>query len=289
MLQGNLSIDEPDSVLTWKYQQGYVAMADSLAPGVDLLLLPEAPSPIVYQYDGQYRETMQKLARRFPLGMVFNNICFRDIKGEDRYFNCAYFLNRNGTESGRYDKIHLVPFGEYIPLQKVFFFSTTISKDVGNFYPGSELTTFSLGGHTANTLICFEAVFPDLARHFIRAQGSELIVNLTNDAWYGDTSAPYQHLAMARWRAIENRRFLLRAANSGISAIIAPTGRLQAHTGLLRKESLIGDFAFLQGITFYSGYGASFVILCVIITVLAPAWCLVRHTRDTRLVFARRG
>jgi apolipoprotein N-acyltransferase len=189
LLQGNLSIDEPASILLEKYQQGYVAMADRAGAGIDLLILPEAPSPIIYQHDDDYRETMTRLARRYPLGMIFNNICFREIEGQSRYTNCAYYLDGRGMEAGRYDKIHLVPFGEYIPWQKLFFFSQTISKDVGNFWPGSEYTSFPMSGHRVNTIICFEAIFPDLARRFVQ-QGSELMVNLTNDAWYGDTAAP---------------------------------------------------------------------------------------------------
>jgi apolipoprotein N-acyltransferase len=278
LLQGNLSIDEPESALRQKYQQGYVAMAESLGPGADLLLLPEAPSPAIYQRDGSYRETMKDLARRFPLGMVFNNVCFHDIDGQERFFNCAYYLDGKGIEMGRYDKIHLVPFGEYVPWQKLFVFSETISKDVGNFWPGSEFSAFSMNGHRVNTIICFEAIFPDLVRRFVR-EGSELMINLTNDAWYGDTAAPYQHLAMARWRAVENRRYLLRAANSGITAIVAPSGRLQAETGILRAGAAVGGFAFLSGTTFYTRHGGAFLWLCAIITLLILACNGARSAR----------
>jgi apolipoprotein N-acyltransferase len=273
LLQGNLSIDESDASLMWKYQDGYVSMADRLGPQkIDLLVLPEAPSPMIYQYDAHYREAMQALARRFPMGLVFNNIYYREVDGRRRYFNSSYILDRNGREAGRYDKIHLVPFGEYIPWQKVFFFSETISKDVGNFCPGESYSTFSLSGHTANTIICFEAVFPDLVREFIQTGKSELIINLTNDAWYGDTSAPYQHLAMARWRAVENRRFLLRAANSGISAILSPSGRIRERTGLLLQDTAVGEFAFLSGTTVYTNHGGLPVFLCAIITFLVLAY-----------------
>jgi apolipoprotein N-acyltransferase len=276
MLQGNLSVDEPDAVLRQKYQQGYVEMADGLGRGADLLLLPEAPSPIIYQHDGTYREVMKGLARRFPLGMVFNNVCFRDVDGSERFFNCAYYLDGNGIEKGRYDKIHLVPFGEYVPWRKLFFFSETISKDVGSFWPGSEYSTFSMGGHRVGTIICFEAIFPDLVRRFVR-EGSELVINLTNDAWYGDTAAPRQHLDMARWRAVENRRYLLRAANSGITTIVAPSGRLHVATEILRAGTATGDFAFLSGITFYTRHGGAFPWLCAIITLLVLAWSCVRR------------
>lgn len=278
LLQENLSIDEPDSALRWKYQQGYVKMADQLGPShIDLLILPESPSPLIYQYDQAYREALRGLARRFMLGLVFNNIYFRDDQGTTRYFNSAFFLDQSGTEVGRYDKIHLVPFGEYIPWQKFFFFSEAISKDVGSFSPGSTHLTLPLRGHRMNAIICFEAVFPDFSREFIR-RGSQLIINLTNDGWYGDSSAPYQHLAMARWRAVESRRYLLRAANSGISAIVSPSGRIEVQTGLLREDTAVGGFAFLSGETFYTRHGDALPGLCAIISIFALSWSSVRGT-----------
>lgn len=268
LLQSNLTIDHPQEMLSRKYRQGYLEMADRLpSNGIDLLVLPESPSPLFYHQDGDYRETMKGLARRFPLGLIFNNVRFREVAGVPVYFNSAFFLDGNGKELGIYDKMHLVPFGEYIPWPKIFFFSETISKDVGNFHPGEDHLTVPLAGHPANVLICFEAIFPDLSRVFVR-KGSELIINLTNDAWYGDTSAPYQHLAMTRWRAVESRRYLLRAANSGISAIIAPSGKIEMKTGLLREDTAVGGFSFLREVTFYVRYGWFFPILCVVISLL---------------------
>jgi apolipoprotein N-acyltransferase len=269
MLQGNLSVEDPESELKWKYVQGYLGMAekaDSANP--DLLILPEAPAPVIYQFDGGYRETLSALAKRYRLGLIFNNISYQEVGNTQRYFNSAFFLDGHGEEVGRYDKIHLVPFGEYVPLQSIFFFIETISRDVGSFHPGSRYQTVVLQGHVLSALICFEAVFPELSREFVR-RGSQLIVNLTNDAWYGNTSAPYQHLTMARWRAIESRRYVLRAANSGISAVIAPNGRIEVQTGLLRPDIAVGRFSFLGGNTFYIRHPGYLPILCVIITILA--------------------
>ena len=276
LLQGNLSLDDNEAELAWKYREGYLQLANHLdAPGADLLILPESPAPMFYQYDEAYRETLRSLARRAALGLVFNNVSFREVGGSQEYFNSAFFLDRQGNETGRYDKIHLVPFGEYVPLSAIFFFSRSISRDVGAFQAGAGARTIGLGGHPVNAIICFEAIFPDLVRRFVR-QGSQLIINLTNDGWYGATSAPYQHLAMARWRAVECRRFLLRAANSGISAVVAPTGRLEVQTGLLRREAAVGRFAFLEGETPYVRYGGYFPILCVILSLLAGIGCGLR-------------
>jgi apolipoprotein N-acyltransferase len=123
-------------------------------------------------------------------------------------------------------------------------------------------------------LVCFEAVFPELARELVR-NGGELLVNLTNDGWYGRSAAPYQHLAMARWRAVENRRYLLRAANSGVSAVIAPTGRIERRTDLFAREVCLGRFAFLSGRTLYASRGDACAIVCAIIALgvsAAGAW-----------------
>jgi apolipoprotein N-acyltransferase len=266
MLQGNISFDDPGPVLRDKFLNGYIRMADHLKPfSTDLLVLPESPSPVFFESDADYRKLVEHLAERFPLGMVFNNISSREAGGEQRYFNSAYFLDRNGTLTGVYDKIHLVPFGEYIPLGRLFSFVEVISKDVGGFDPGMEYRVVRIGNRPANAVICFEAVFPDFVRRFVR-QGSELIINLTNDGWYGNSAAPYQHLAIARFRAVENRRYMLRATNSGISAFIEPSGRIEASTGLFREAVCAGRFNFIASTTLYTRYGDVFVFLCAIIS-----------------------
>ena len=263
MLQLNLSVDEPEQVLADKYRRGYQRMADGLIhSNVDLLVLPESPSPVFFQFDPAFRQAMANLARQFPLGIVFNNISTE----EEKYLNSAFYLDGNGDLKGVYSKIHLVPFGEYIPLKRFFSFIDSISRDVGEFAPGHEATLIEMDGHPSNAVICFEAIFPALVRRFSE-KGSQLIINLTNDGWYGRSSAPYQHLAIARLRAVENRRYLIRAANSGFSALIEPTGRIQTSTGLFQEAVCEGRFAFLAGETFYTRYGDVLVFLCAIISV----------------------
>lgn len=270
ILQGNLLYEDADSVLSDKFRRGYVEMADTLAPGsVHLLVLPESPTPVAFQYDASYRAVLEKLSRRFSFGLIFNNIRSAETESGWKYFNSAYFLDGNGSLTGIYDKIHLVPFGEYIPLKKLFFFAEAITKDVGEFQPGNEYRILEVGRHPANAVICFEAVFPDLVRRFVN-RGSQLIINLTNDGWYGNSSAPYQHLAIARFRAIENRRFLIRAANTGISAVIGPSGKIQSPTDLLQKAVSQGTFSFIEKKTPYTRYGNVLVFLCVII--LSAVW-----------------
>lgn len=273
LFQGNITFDDANSVMADKFEHGYVRMAERLKPaGADLAVLPESPSPLSFETDLSYRRTMEELARRFPLGLIMNNIRYEGSGEAGRYFNTAYFLDSGGSLRGIYDKIHLVPFGEYIPLTALFSFIETISKDVGSFSPGSEYRVIDVGRHPASAIICFEAAFPRLVSRFVR-EGSQLIVNLTNDHWYGDSAAPYQHLALARFRAVENRRYLLRAANSGVSAIIGPDGRIQAATGIMREAICRGRFDFIAATTFYTRRGDVFVLLCAIIScgLLIPA------------------
>ena len=264
LIQPNLSVDRPGTSDVYGPLVG--GLTTTSLP-VDLVVLPEAPTPLSFESDKAYRDSLLGLARRFPLGLILNNIAYEQNQGESKYFNSTYFLDSDGREVARYDKIHLVPFGEYVPWKRLFFFAEAVTKDVGAFSPGRDYVTAEMGGHRLNAVICFEAVFPGLVRHFVR-EGSELIINQTDDTWYGDSAAPYQHLAIARWRAIENRRYLLRAANSGISAIIEPTGELQTSTGLFREGICRGRFAFLSEQSIYTRCGDSFAILCVIITCL---------------------
>ncbi len=266
MLQGNISFEDSESVLRDTFQNSYVRMADRLnLSRPDLLVLPESPSPLNYDSDSDYRRTMESLAGRFRLGLVFNNVSYKGTEPNRRYFNSAYFLDRNGALIGIYNKMHLVPFGEYMPLKGVLPFIETISKDVDFFSPGDDFRVVTIGGRPANAIICFEAAFPPLVRRFVQ-RGSQLIINLTNDGWYGDSAAPYQHLEIARFRAVENRRYLLRATNSGISALVEPTGRIQTSTGILRQAICEGRFDFIAANTFYTRYGDIFVLLCAIIS-----------------------
>jgi len=270
LLQGNIAVDASYDAITEKFQNGYERMAGSLDTGsVDVLVLPESSAPKLFQNDEDYRRVMENLARRYPMGLVLSNINMGEWRDEaPEYFNSAFFLSGDGSLAGVYDKIHLVPFGEYIPYKKLLFFAETVSKEMGGFSAGREPRVLALGGRPANAVICFEAVFPDFVRRFA-AGGSQVIVNLTNDGWYGISAAPYQHLEIARVRAVENRRYFLRAANTGFSAVIEPTGRIAASTGLAEEAICLGRFGFIEEKTFYSRYGNVFAWLCVIISAAA--------------------
>jgi apolipoprotein N-acyltransferase len=171
--------------------------------------------------------------------------------------NSAALVNPEGKVVSRYDKIRLVPFGEYIPMKELLFFAETFTRQVGDFAAGTDPVLSEIGGHLFSTAICYESIFPDFVRRFV-ANGSELIVVITNDGWFGESSAPFQHLRMGVVRAVENRRYMVRSANTGISAIIDPYGRILAETPLGVRTSLDGTVRFRSDKTFYSTYGDVF-------------------------------
>jgi apolipoprotein N-acyltransferase len=177
--------------------------------------------------------------------------------------------------------MHLVPFGEYIPFKQLLFFAESFTKQVGNFAPGTQYTVSMLDGHRMSTAICYESIFPDQMRRFVK-QGSELLVLITNDGWFGESSAPFQHLRMGVVRAVENRRYMVRNANSGISAIIDPYGRIESSTQIGVRTILDGTARFRSDLTFYTRYGDVFAYANVLAAaaILTMAAVLGRKEND---------
>jgi apolipoprotein N-acyltransferase len=158
-----------------------------------------------------------------------------------------------------------VPFGEYVPLKRVFFFAAPLTEAVGDFSAGDEATVLPIGDHRISTAICYEVVFPGLVRRFVLG-GSQLLTTITNDAWFGATSAPHQHFAQAAMRSIENGRYLVRAANTGISGAVDPYGRVLARSRLFEPEVTTVDVRYLDATTFYARFGDWFAWLSVAVT-----------------------
>lgn len=210
------------------YQELTLAAVHRDAP--QLIIWPEAALPFYYQDGHALADRVTALPRKAGAALLFGSPAYRQEPGGRRYLNSAFLLDRDGTEQGRSDKIHLVPFGEYVPVKRFLPFIDKLVVGIGDFSPGT-INPLPLNGHRLGVLICYEAIFPELAREWVR-QGSSLLVNITNDAWFGRSSAPWQHLAMVRFRAVENRIWVARAANTGISAFVTPSGRLLAPTPL---------------------------------------------------------
>ena len=274
--QGNIAQDQkwdPDhqEATIARYEQLTRQMAEQ---HVDLVVWPEASVPFFFQSDVTYRGRLLDLAQETKTPLLFGSPAFQAKGTELVLFNRAYLLSPDTSILGHYDKIILTPFGEYIPFQdSLLFFLDKLVEGIGDFAPGTTPTIFSLPFGTFGVLICYEGVFPDLARRFVR-DGATLLINVTNDAWFGETSAPYQHLAMEAMRAVENRVPLVRSANTGISAIVNIDGQIQAQTDLLETTFIAEQLAWPQVTSVYTQYGEWFVTLCVVgaLVMLGYSW-----------------
>jgi apolipoprotein N-acyltransferase len=191
------------------------------------------------------------------------------------HFNSAFLVSPQKKILGRYDKIHLVPFGEYAPLSGILGFTRDIIGAIGDFTSGNEVKNLSLPWGNFGVLICYEAIFPNLTRQFV-GRGAQFLVNITNDAWFGKSSAPYQHLSMVTLRAVENRVPIARAANTGISALIDSSGRIVQSTELFTREVLSGKIRINESSTFYTQWGDLFSYLCLGITITI---CLLTYCK----------
>ena len=247
----------------------------------DLVAWPEAPAPYV-QADPRFQQSMSTLARSEQTPLIVGGIgsVFSDTDQAWRDYNSAMMFGPDGDRLGRYDKIHLVPFGEYIPFKNLLTFAHKLTGRVGEFSRGEDRRAFLLptqkaGPHRYGVFICYESVFGDEVRHFA-ANGAEVLVNISDDGWYGDTSAPWQHLNMARMRAIENRRWLLRDTNNGVTAAIDPYGRVRQSIPRHQADALPAQYGFRSDITFYSAHGDVFAWLCAILSIGTVVWCVNR-------------
>ncbi len=196
------------------------------------------------------------------------------------YANSAFLLSPDGLVTGRYDKQHLVPFGEYIPLRWLLGFASPLVETLGAFSPGQTNTPLSCQNSRIGVLICFESIFPEISRKQAEA-GANLLVTITNDAWFGRSSAPWQHLAMGVFRAVETRKTLVRAANTGISAFIDPMGRIQGASPLFSEYARSQPVALLNGLTCYVRWGYLFPWVCLILT-LAGLWRCYARRENTK-------
>jgi apolipoprotein N-acyltransferase len=250
----------------------------------DLVAWPESPAPFD-ESDPRFKSALVSIARTVQAPLVVGNIgwTFDASAHQWNYYNSALVVDAGGERVGRYDKIHLVPFGEYIPFQNLLTFARKLTGRVSTFTRGTQRNSFLLPvqnqeKHRYGVFICYEAVFADEVRHFAR-HGAEVFVNISDDGWYGDTSAPWQHLNMARMRAIENRRWLLRDTNSGITAAIDPYGRVRQSIPRHQTDALPAQFAFRNDITFYTAHGDVFAWLCALLSLGIVAWSAQKPRR----------
>ena len=242
----------------------------------DLIIWPEAATPFFLQDQSDLATQVKELPERLNASLLLGSPSYQLLpSGEYQYFNSAFLYSSTGKKLGRSDKIHLVPFGEYVPLETILSFIDKLVVGVGDFSPG-RVQPLPLNGHTLGVLVCYEAIFPALAREYVQ-EGSSLLVNLTNDAWFGDSSAPYQLLAMTRFRAIENRVWIARAANTGISALISPAGRITLSSPVFEPLQLSGVVGLGANATFYTRFGDVFAFICLLLSGFFLVFLILRR------------
>lgn len=251
--------------------------------GAKLIVWPETSLPFVFDHDGR-RAVVQGLAREAGAYVLVGALG----SATEGPRNSAFLIAPDGGLVGRYDKRHLVPFGEYVPLQSLLPFVEVVGGGaIGALESGREATILSTPLGRLAVVICYEAIFPAEVRDFFLA-GADVLVNITNDAWFGRSPAPVQHLAMAAFRAVENRAYLVRAANTGISAVVAPDGRIVQASALFTRETVAGTIAPRVGPSVYTRYGDVFAWATVAVA-LAVMWPVgsIRTTSMRRIAEAR--
>jgi apolipoprotein N-acyltransferase len=268
LVQGNI-----DQAIKWEkaHQRAtleiYADLTRRAAAGSRLIVWPEAAVPAYVRYEPWVLGWLSQLAADVGAPLLVGAPDARQDGRVTRYLNTAFLVEPPGLRA-RYDKMHLVPFGEYVPLKGLLFFVEAIAAEIGDFTPGRERVIFPLEGAPFGTVICYEVIFPDLFRRFVR-DGARFMVNITNDAWFGDSGGPLQHLAMVPLRAVENGVAVARAANTGVSALVHPSGRIDPQLGLFRRGALTVDVPLRAGQTLYTRVGDLFAYAMGAVTAAA--------------------
>ncbi len=250
------------------------------AGGARLIVWSESSVPRSVTADPDYEALLARLAAETGAEILVGSVAYATEAGVRVPYNRAFLVRPGAGVTGRYDKQRLVPFGEYVPMARVLGFLESVVAEASDFRAGPARAPLPSGGATIGPLICYEAIFPSLARRGVR-QGADLLVNITNDAWYAGTAMPRQHLALSAVRAVELRRTLLRCANTGISAIVDPRGRTVARTEEDETAILRGRVTPSTEVSAYAAVGDVFAAACAILALLAAAHAIARP-RDPR-------
>lgn len=284
VLQGNIAQEEKwNPALRDAITNRYLEMTrQAVAQGATFVMWPESSAPFFFEQDLVRGAAVRRLARESQATLLIGSDQIEPVKASPevdrataRYYNAAFVVKPDGTVGAIYRKMHLVPFGEYVPLKALLFFVGPIVESLTDFTPGEEPVLLPIGDHLASTAICYEVIYPNLIRRFVR-NGSELLTTITNDAWYGRSSAAYQHWDQASMRAIEQGRYLARAANTGISGFVDPYGRIMTKTELFKEEIVVRDVRFLNARTIYNRIGdlAAWLSAAFTAAALLAAWRL---------------
>ena len=285
LLQENLSVGA-EGVNPRENKQQMLSSFDALsihpqagrpmdADNPPLIIWPEAPADFI-DTDPAFRQSMSELAAKTRSPVIVNSVGFASLNPNGRYnlHNSASFFRPDGSYAGHYDKMHLVPFGEYTPYKPLFFFVGHLLDDLP-FIPGERRTMLEDHGQHLGVFICYESIFGDEIRRFV-GDGASVLVNISDDGWYGDTSAPWEHLDMVKMRAIENHRWILRSTNTGVTAVIDPEGRIEDQLPRHVRSSLGVYFGHNYDLTFYTRHGDWFAWLCALVSAGALLYGVAR-------------
>ncbi len=249
-----------------------------------LIVWPESPAPF-YAGDPLFRTALSQLAINARAWMLAGNIGTQNASMSPQrtteVFNSAALITPNGEWDGHYDKIHLVPFGEYLPFKRWLSFAGGLTREVGDFSRGISRAPLEAGDQKLGIFICYESIFPDEVRQSAKV-GAQVFVNVSNDGWYGDSGAYAQHLKQARMRAIENARWLLRDTNTGVTAAIDPNGRVAQSVPRKVRTALLASYALESGTTFYTRNGDWLAYACAIISIGAIINLCLAHSGKGR-------
>lgn len=271
LVQPNISETEQwttDSLHMMENAQAALTLRSALLEGSrppSIVVWPEVPAPLYYDEDPQFRQIADNLARTTRAYLLMGVVAHTS---DNRPLNSALLISPAGTPLSRYDKVNLVPFGEFVPWP--FGFANKISTEVGDFAAGRKVVVSPVNGHRVGTFICYESVFPNFVRQFA-AGGAEVLFNISNDGWFGKSAAREQHLTIVRMRAAENRRWILRSTNDGITGTIDPAGRVRGRLPLFQEATSYTGFSYLAEQTFYTRWGDWFPLLCATIALM----CLI--------------
>ncbi len=279
LIQGNI-----DQSIKWdeSFQKETMELYERLSLKVtdgkpDLIIWPETATPFFFQDAKEYQPLVLDIPRKTGAFLLFGTPSYQIERGKVNHYNSALLVSPSGELRGKYDKIHLVPYGEYVPLGEYLSLGS-LGEGIGNFKSGKEIFNFTLPQGKFGVLICFEIIFPNLCRKFVK-NGAHFLVTITNDAWFGRTSAPYQHLTIATFRAIENRVFIARSANTGISALIDPAGRIVKRGEIFTQEAMVGTIGLSKRKTFYTLYGDVFAWICAAFSLVLLGHCFIQMRR----------
>jgi apolipoprotein N-acyltransferase len=278
VVQANIAQDDKwDRALIDTITNRYLAMSrQALAQGATFLIWPESSTPFYFEHDLLRGSSIRRLATEAKATLLIGSDQLEPMRSEpglekpkQRSYNAAFLVQPDGRVGAVYRKMHLVPFGEYVPLQRLLFFVGPLVEAASDFLPGTDAVLLPVGSHRVSTAICYEVIFASLMRQFV-VNGSELLTTITNDAWYGTSSAPYQHWDQAAMRAIEGGRYLARAANTGISGFVDPYGRVLQKTTLFTEAVLVADLRFITTHTIYTRIGdvAAWLSLAAVVAAL---------------------